>query len=114
MLGVYVGDLEGNGSRLVNHRRLTLSDSQDNAYAWTPDCRFVLFDSNRNGTWNIFKQSLDQRTAEMLVAGPGGSIRPAMSPDGVSVLCRGRSDGADYHHSNLPGRQYADPHALRQ
>jgi serine/threonine protein kinase len=86
VLGVYVGELQGNGSRLVNPRRLTLSDSQDNAYAWTPDSKSVLFDSNRNGTWDIFKQSLDQRTAEMLVAGPGGSIRPAMSPDGVSVL----------------------------
>src|SRR5262249_12306064 len=61
-------------------------DSFDHAYDWTPDSRSVLFDSNRNGTWDVFKQSLDQRTAEKLVASPGGSGRPAMSPDGVSVL----------------------------
>jgi serine/threonine protein kinase/Tol biopolymer transport system component/DNA-binding winged helix-turn-helix (wHTH) protein len=83
---IYVGDLEGNGLRIVNARRLTLSDSVDEAYAWTPDGESVLFDSNRNGTWDIFRQALDQRTAERLVAEPGGSMRPAMAPDGMSVL----------------------------
>jgi hypothetical protein len=83
---IYVGNLEGNGLRIVNPHRLTLSDSGDEAYAWTPDSRSVLFDSNRNGTWDIFRQALDQRTAERLVASPGGSIRPAMAPDGMSVL----------------------------
>ncbi|HXJ97199.1 MAG TPA: protein kinase, partial [Terriglobia bacterium] len=43
---VYVADLEGNGSRIVNPRRLTLSDSYDHAYAWTPDSKSVLFDSD--------------------------------------------------------------------
>jgi hypothetical protein len=85
LANVYVGELEGNGSRIVNPRRLTLSDSFDHAYAWTSDSRSVLFDSNRNGGWDIFKQSLDQRAAEMLVASPG-SNRPAMSADGDSVL----------------------------
>jgi eukaryotic-like serine/threonine-protein kinase len=85
LVGVYVGELEGNGSRIVNPRRLTLNDSWDHAYAWTPDSKSVLFDSNRNGTWDIFRQSLDQRVAEKLVTNPG-SNRPAMSPDGDSVL----------------------------
>jgi serine/threonine protein kinase len=83
---IYVGTLEGNGLRIVNPHRLTLSDSADEAYAWTPDSRSVLFDSNRNGTWDIFRQALDQRTAERIVASPGGSIRPAMAPEGMSVL----------------------------
>jgi Tol biopolymer transport system component len=70
----------------VNVHRLTLSDSWDHAYAWTPDSKSVLFDSNRNGTWDVFIQALDQRTAEKLVPSPGGSMRPAISPDEVSVL----------------------------
>ncbi len=94
---VYVGDLDGNGPRLVNPRRLTLSDSFDHAYAWTPDSRSILFDSNRNGTWDTFRQFLDQRTAEKLVASPAGSIRPAMSPDGVSVLYLVPPTGFAYH-----------------
>ncbi len=83
---VYVGDLEANGLRIVNPHRLTLSDSLDHVYAWTPDSKSVLFDSNRNGTWDIFRQALDQRTPERLVASPGGSIRPAMTADGMSVV----------------------------
>jgi eukaryotic-like serine/threonine-protein kinase len=86
LFSVYVGDLEGNGLRIVNPHRLTLSDSFDHAYAWTPDGKSVLFDSNRNGTWDIFRQALDQRTAERLVASPAGSVRPAITPDGMSVL----------------------------
>jgi DNA-binding winged helix-turn-helix (wHTH) protein/Tol biopolymer transport system component len=80
---VDVGDMEGDGLGIVNPNRLTLSDSSDHAYAWTPDSKSVLFDSNRNGTWDVFKQAIDQRTAVKL-ASPGG--RPAMSPDGTSVL----------------------------
>jgi Tol biopolymer transport system component len=86
LVSVYVGNLQGNGSRIVNLERLTLSDSFNHAYAWTPDNKAVLFDSNRNGTWDIFKQSLDQRTAMKLVASQGARHRPAMSPDGASVL----------------------------
>jgi Tol biopolymer transport system component len=67
----------------VNPRRLTFSDSYDNAYDWTSDSKSVLFDSNRNGTWDIFRQALDQGAAEKLVA---GGIRPAMGPDGISFL----------------------------
>ena len=80
---VDVGDVEGDGLRIVNPRRLTLSDSFDHAYAWTPDSKSVLFDSNRNGTWDVFRQALDQRTAVKLASAGG---RPAMSPDGTSVL----------------------------
>jgi Tol biopolymer transport system component len=86
LVSVYVGELQGNGSHIVSPQRLTLSDSLDWAYAWTPDSKSVLFDSNRSGTWDIFKQSLDQRTAVKLVASPGARHRPAMSPDGASVL----------------------------
>ena len=83
LVTVYVGDLESNGLRLVNPRRLTLSESWDHAYDWTPDSKSVLFDSNRNGPWGVFKQTLDQRAAEQLVA---GGFRPAMGPEGVSVV----------------------------
>ncbi len=98
---VYVADLEGNGLRLVNPRRLTLSDQWDHAYDWTPDRKLVLFDSNRNGTWDIFRQALDQPTAEKLVASSGGSVRPAMSPDGVSVLYLTPPTGSNPQRSRI-------------
>jgi len=83
LASVYVGDLEGDGLRVVNLQRLTLSDSFE--HAWTPDSESVLFDSNRDGSWDVFTQVLGQRTAERLVASPGGSMRPAMSPDSTHL-----------------------------
>ena len=97
LTSVYVADLEGNGFRIVDPQRLTLSDSEDHAYDWTSDSKSVLFDSNRNGTWDIFRQALDQRMAEKLVASPGGSIRPALSPDGASVLYLTPSTEPGFH-----------------
>ena len=92
-----MGDVEGNGLRIVNPRRLTLSESWDHAYAWTPDSKSILFDSNRNGTWDIFRQAVEEHKAEKLVASPGGSIRPAMSPDGASVLYLVPQTDNSYH-----------------
>ena len=83
LLSVYRGDLGSDGLQLAGPWRLTLSDSFDHGYDWTPDSKSVLFDSDRNGTWDTFKQALDQRTAEKLVA---DAVRPAMGPDGVSIL----------------------------
>lgn len=37
--------------------------------AWTPDSQAVLFHSDRNGKWEISKQALDERTAELLITG---------------------------------------------
>jgi serine/threonine protein kinase/Tol biopolymer transport system component len=44
---VFVGDLAGKGSRLVNFRRLTLDDNYNIPSAWTPDSREVIFSSER-------------------------------------------------------------------
>jgi DNA-binding winged helix-turn-helix (wHTH) protein/Tol biopolymer transport system component len=83
LVSIYLGDLQSNGLHLMNPRRLTLSESFDHAYDWTPDSESVLFDSNRNGTWDTFRQTPDERTEQKLVT---RGMRPAMGPDGASVL----------------------------
>ena len=57
---IFVADLEDDGRRLNNARRLTLGGS-DYTHAWTPDSQAVVFESQRNGRFNIFRQRLDQR-----------------------------------------------------
>jgi serine/threonine protein kinase len=79
---VFVADLEDDGRRLNNARRLTLGGS-DYAHAWTPDSQAVVFESGRNGSFNIFKQRLDQRVAEPLVAGREYAGYGRFSPDGA-------------------------------
>jgi len=83
---VYVGNLEQNGKALTAPRRLTLDDLDDQPSDWTPDSKSVLFFSNRNGTYDIFRQSIDETTAQALVENKRNKIRPRMSPDGNWVL----------------------------
>jgi len=83
---VYVGNLEQNGKALSVPRRLTLDDLDDQPSDWTPDSKSVLFFSNRNGTYDIFRQSIDETTAQALVENKRYKIRPRMSPDGNWVL----------------------------
>ena len=85
---VYVGDIESAGRALVNVRRLTLDERDDYPGDWTLDGSAVLFSSNRGGTWDVFKQDINQRNAETVLAGPedegeGGSV---FSADGDWIL----------------------------
>jgi Tol biopolymer transport system component len=85
---VYIGDVVQNGTRLENPRRLTLNETNDLLGAWTPDGKAILFTSDRdnpNGTFDIFKQALDQREAEPVVLGPEAKRFAAVSPDGAWV-----------------------------
>jgi Tol biopolymer transport system component len=80
---VYVADL-GADAHLNSPRRLTLDDSNDFPTNWTPDSTAVFFSSDRNGNFDIFKQALNGRVAETIVAGPEDETGPTgVSPDGA-------------------------------
>jgi Tol biopolymer transport system component len=83
---VYVGELEAGGRRLTNPRSLILEESSGNLGRWMPDGKAVLLVSNRNGTWGIYKQGLDQTTAQPVVTGPDYKDWPVVSPDGSWIL----------------------------
>jgi Tol biopolymer transport system component len=83
---VYVTDLEEHGTKLSPPRRLTLDERADYPYSWTPDSQSVIFISDRNGTFDIFKQRLDDSEPEVLVRGRESKSVPRLTPDGKSVL----------------------------
>jgi Tol biopolymer transport system component len=93
---VYVGELNDGGTRLASPTRLTVSESMDNPSGWLHDNRTILFRSNRPGRNQIFRQRLDQDTAEPLIPGPDDETSAQMSPDGRWILywssARGRGD----------------------
>ena len=60
---IYVADVQGDGTRVGIPRRLTFTDGISYPFAWTPDSNAVVFESYRDGRWNIFKQSLDDDAA---------------------------------------------------
>jgi Tol biopolymer transport system component len=88
---VFIGELEAGGPPLKNPHRLTLEESDDFPSAWMPDSKAVLFWSNRNATWGIYKQELDQTTAQTIVTGPDYKEWPGVSPDGSWFLYLSRA-----------------------
>jgi eukaryotic-like serine/threonine-protein kinase len=84
---VYVGDLEAGGRRLkAPPRRLTLDERADNPTTWTPDSKTVVFQSDRSGKWGIYKQALDEDSAEPLVITPQHNEDPRLSPNGEWIV----------------------------
>jgi len=71
---------------LLAHRRLTLDESANVPSAWTADSTAVLFDSDRNGNSEIFKQAPDQPLAENLVTATEQLSQPRLTPDGSEIL----------------------------
>lgn len=82
---VFITEAEVGGRRWKTPRRLTLDTNESLATAWTSDSKAVLFISDRNGTWTLFKQNIDETTAEVLVE--GNQMRfPRLNADGSQVL----------------------------
>lgn len=103
----YLGRLAGGDSAVTDVKRLTLDNRMDMDPSWTLDGGAILFDSNRNGTFDIFRQPLDGTEAEPIVSGPGNQSRPKMSPDGAWILYQDvRDDSASVMrvptHGGLP------------
>jgi hypothetical protein len=73
----------------MNPPRRTNGETSSQPFAWTPDSKAVLFASDRNGTWGIFKQGISQETSEAVVTG-GQSVNIddflRLSTDGAWML----------------------------
>jgi Tol biopolymer transport system component/DNA-binding winged helix-turn-helix (wHTH) protein len=82
----YIGTLAADGTRLLAKTRLTLDESVSIPFSWTPDSKTVLFNSDRNGTPEIFKQATDQRVAESMMTSGEQLSQPRVTPDGSEVL----------------------------
>lgn len=83
---VYIAELRDGGKRLSTPQRLTLDERQDYPYSWTPDSKTVIFASDRDGPWHIFKQSIDQTQPELMVGGLYDLGIPRLSPDNTELL----------------------------
>jgi Tol biopolymer transport system component len=92
---VFITEPDPANHRWTTPRRLTLDTNESLATAWTADSKAVLFVSDRNGTWKLFKQNIDKTTAEVLVE--GRSMRfPRLSADGLQVLYLVESQQGDH------------------
>ena len=83
---IYVAGLEAGGRRMEVPRLLTREESLNTLYGWMPDGKAVLFWSDRNDTFGIYKQGLDDSTPQPIVTGPDFKEGCVASPDGLWVL----------------------------
>ena len=82
---VFIATFDAASRRWNEPRRLVLDAKVDVATAWTSDSKAVLFISNRDGTWKLFKQAIDATTPEVLAEGRSLTV-PRLSADGSQVL----------------------------
>jgi Tol biopolymer transport system component/DNA-binding winged helix-turn-helix (wHTH) protein len=82
---VYLAEIDAATGRFKPARRLSLDDSTNQVYAWTPDSRTVFFSSNRSGTTKLYRQAIDQAVPELLVEGRGNFVA-RLNPEDTQVL----------------------------
>jgi eukaryotic-like serine/threonine-protein kinase len=82
---VDIGELQDGNTRLTSPQKLTLSEAFNFPTAWTADSKSVIFHSNRNGHWGIYKQELNRDSAETLLTSDAYLVA-RISPDGKWIL----------------------------
>jgi hypothetical protein len=90
---VYVGDVKPGGMRITTPRRLTMSEGLNYPVGWSSDSKAVIFTSNRNGNWGIFRQALGTDTALPIVTSLEDAVTARVSPDGSWLLYLVRKHG---------------------
>ena len=95
---VFVGNFDQSPPHISNIGRLTLDERTSYPHAWTADSRAVIFESNRNGNFDLFKQYINQRMPETIIATPLTEMLPQLGPDGRFILYEARQ------HQIEPGR----------
>lgn len=66
--------------------KLTFGPSWDNAWAWSPDGRWVTFATDRDGNWELYKMDRQGRMITRLTDHPGQDGWPSWTPDGNAIV----------------------------
>ena len=92
----YVAALDRNGDGIVSSKRFTLSDTADQPLDWTADGKSLIFLSNRSGSTGIYKQSLDDDTAHLLMLSESVNW-PRVTPNGKWLMYVDRLERSESH-----------------
>jgi len=101
---IYIADLPplGQTPNLLNRRRLTFSESDEYPHAWTTDSRTIVFESNRAGHFDLYRQDIDRHESEPLVVSPLWKVMARLSPDGQTLLYHESRDGKRWKVMQVP------------
>jgi len=82
----FVSELKDGGRAIGPGRNLTLGDSGNFPSSWFPDGQSLLIRTSRTGNDQIYRQYLDDRSAEPIAPGRDAQLYPQISPDGAWIL----------------------------
>ncbi len=83
---VYVADVDAKTKTLKKLQRLTLDESRSRPYEWTPDGKAILYISDRDGEFHIYRQRIDAVSPELLVDGNDSPSIMRLNPDATEIL----------------------------
>ena len=83
---VYVAQIDKKTKTVGWPERLTLDDRKNLPYEWTPDGNSVIYISNREGKFHIYKQGVGQGTPELLDTSGNEPNILRLNPDRTKVL----------------------------
>jgi hypothetical protein len=85
----------------LRQRRLTLEESNAYPYAWMPDSRSVIFETDRLVSRDLFQQKLASLEAAPLAQNSQDKFMPQVTPDGKWILFHATDGGQDYNPNAL-------------
>lgn len=83
---MFIGEITDNATALSQPRRIGSQDRVEWPGGWSADSKAFLFQSDRTGNMNIFRQRVDVTGAEAVVTDQNDNRAPSLSPDGAWVL----------------------------
>jgi Tol biopolymer transport system component len=83
--GFYVADLRFGNTKIENPKKMTFVAADSFPTGWTTDSKAVIFLSNRNGRWGIYKQDVNSESADTLLTTTSQPF-PRVSPDGKWLI----------------------------
>jgi len=87
----YMAEWSASGKRLLKLRHFPLNERSEGVADWTSDSKEVILNSSRGGESGIYKQALNEETAEPLVT-EGYGRSPHATPDGKWILYLGPTE----------------------
>src|SRR6266850_4302005 len=83
---VYISEVQQAGRHLSPLRPLSLDERRNYPYTWTPDGKSVIFTSDRDGIFHLFKQAIDQPAPDLLVDSDQPVILARLNADSSEIL----------------------------
>ena len=83
---VFVADVDARTREIGKLQRLTLDERQSRPYEWTPNGKSVLYVSDREGTFRIFRQQIGAATPELVAGVQGSPNILRLNPERTEIL----------------------------